>query len=469
MTKWQSYFRCAIYTTINIILYALSLGNYTWLEGRISGGQFSNWAKRFKYRPSHIAIPTTEAEIVELVKKSKKIRVVGSGHSFNSGIVTDETLLSLDEYCGVVHKDLTQKQMTFKAGTRVRDVTKILREHGLAFKALPSHDAQSIAGIISTDVHGTGRDWGFVSELVEKIKIVDGHGDVHQCTSEDDLFKAAIGGVGAVGIIVEVTVQAVDSFHVEQKFWMDDLSTVEANLDDLIEANDHVSLYIFPFTNKCQVNTWNKTEEEKSFLGDFREFVVISLDAFVAGWFGNLLAHAGLLPRTSSLGYGLKKGADLVLESHKAFNRSIYHLHQELEFAIPYEKSIEVWRQLIELYESLYTESKGLPYILFEVRFTPEGHNRTLIGAGRERRSTWIDLVCNDSAGFEAYYEAAEAELLKMDARPHLGKYCQQFAYDRLAQLHQKKFVQFCHLKARHDPEGKFRNHFTERLFIKKG
>jgi hypothetical protein len=45
--------------------------------------------------------------------------------------------------------------------------------------------------------------------------------------------------------------------------------------------------------------------------------------------------------------------------------------------------------------------SKGLPYTLFEVRFTLAGHDRTLIGTGRERRSTWLDLVCNDSAGFE--------------------------------------------------------------------
>ena len=467
MMKWRTYFRCAFHSTLNIILYAITFGHYIWLEGRISGGKFSNWAKRYQYRPANIAYPATETEIVALVKEAKKIRVCGSGHSFNSGIKTEETLVSLDNYSGVVHKDLENKQMTFKAGTRVRDVSKILWENGLAFGALPSHDAQSIAGILSTDVHGTGRDWGFVSEAAVKLKIIDGKGDVHECGPEDDLYKAAIGGIGAVGIISEVTVQAVERFYVEQKFWIDDLEKVEANLDKLIEENDHVSLYIFPFTNKCQVNSWNRTEKKKSTLGDFREFVAISLDSFFGAWFGNLLSYTGLLPRLSTIGYGLKKGVDLVLESPAAFNRTIYHLHQELEFAIPYEESIQTWRHFIQLYEDLYEQ--GLPYVLFEVRFTPAGHKRTLLGPGRERRSTWIDLICNDSAGYEIYYQAAEEEIKKIGARPHLGKYCNCWDQNLLYQLHQDNFMRFCHAKETHDPERKFVNAFTKRLFEVEG
>ena len=88
-----------------------------------------------------------------------------------------------------------------------------------------------------------------------------------------------------------------------------------------------------------------------------------------------------------------------MLESSRAFNRTIYHLHQELEFTLPFEETFEKCRRFVELYERMYPS--GLPYTLFEVRFTPEGHDLTLIGAGRDRRSTWIDLVCNDSCGFE--------------------------------------------------------------------
>ncbi len=106
-----------------------------------------------------------------------------------------------------------------------------------------------------------------------------------------------------------------------------------------------------------------------------------------------------------------------------------------------------------------------MPYTIFEVRFTPAGHDRTLIGAGRERQSAWIDLVCNDSAGFEKYYATAESHLKNNGMRPHLGKYCESIDSSDLERLHPEHFVKFKQLVEQHDPEGKFSNDFTLRLF----
>jgi len=77
------------------------------------------------------------------------------------------------------------------------------------------------------------------------------------------------------------------------------------------------------------------------------------------------------------------------------------------------------------------------------VRFTPAGHDRTLIGAGRERRSTWIDLVCNDSAGFEKYDAAAETDFKRDGVRPHLGKYCESIDRSDLKRVHREFLVSF--------------------------
>jgi hypothetical protein len=353
-----------------------------------------------------------------------------------------------------------------RGGTRVRDVVKLLAQDGLAFAALPSHDAQSVAGILATDVHGTGRDWGFVSSSVVRLKLLDGNGDLIMCEPGDDLFKAAVGGLGAVGIILEVTVQAVPRFNIDQRVDICDLQEVRRSLDTLVATNDHFSLYLFPFTDQCQVNTWNHTDRPHSWGADIREFCNISLDALLAAWVGNLLAYTKLLPlseRWSRLSYLVRRGSNLVLESDCAYNRTIYHLHQELEFTVPYEATFEVCDRLLKLYEDLY--SSGLPYTLFEVRFTPAGHNRTLIGAGRERRSTWIDIVCNDSDGFETYYAAAVHLIKELGGRPHLGKYCNGFDVEYLQKLHGEYFQTFQHVMVQHDPPGKFSNAFTERLF----
>jgi hypothetical protein len=359
---------------------------------------------------------------------------------------------------------LKKKQIAVKAGTRVRDVVKMLHDDNLAFGALPSHDAQSVGGILSTDVHGTGRDWGFVSQWVVSLKIIDGNGELKECQPGDDLFKAVIGGVGAVGIITEVVIQAFDCFNVEQRFEMKDLSFVESNFDKLMQSNEHLSLYLFPFSDKCQISTWNRTERKKSFLGPLREFFAISLDALLSAWFGNFMAYTGLLPTLATLAYGLKRGTNLVLESNKAFNRTIYHLHQELEFTVDYEQTFEVCRRFLSLYEQIY-QAEQLPYTLLEVRFTPAGHDRTLIGAGRDRRSSWIDIICNDSHGFEKYYAAAEQEIKKIAGRPHLGKFGVTFDKNYMASLHREHFDKFLELRHRHDPENKFANVFTRRLF----
>jgi hypothetical protein len=62
--KLAGYFRVAFATTFNIILNALTLGRYVWLEGRVRNGVFRNWAGRFRYTPKNFVQPTTEAEIV---------------------------------------------------------------------------------------------------------------------------------------------------------------------------------------------------------------------------------------------------------------------------------------------------------------------------------------------------------------------------------------------------------------------
>lgn len=462
--KSRGYIYVTFATTLNIILYALTFGRFIWLEGRVKAGSYRNWCRRFRYRPANYVQPTTEQEIISLVKGAGGIRLTGAGHSFNEGIVADRTLVSLDSYTGLLWLDRVNMEAAFKGGTRVRDVSRMLLKQGLAIGALPSHDAQSIAGIISTDVHGTGRDWGFVSEWVKAIKLIDGNGEVHVCKPEDELFKAAIGGIGAVGIITEVVLRAVPRFNLEQRVQMSTRTDLKQNFQKLFKANRHMSLYLYPFTDNCQINTWNPTTQPQSFLGPLREFISISKDALLSSWAGGLMADTGLLPKLSPFAYGFKRGTDLVLESFKGFNRTIYHLHEELEFTVPFDDELfKMCERFIELYEQMYLKEK-LPYTLFEIRFTPRGHDMTLIGAGRERASMWINLCCNDSGRFEEFYAAAEKLMREVGARPHLGKYSLSFDKNDLFNVHGEHFTRFTRLADQHDPAGKFLNVFTRRI-----
>ena len=466
MSRWLSYLRSASFTTANVVAYAATDGRFVLLEGRLRGRKFHNWALRYRHEPEEFLRPTTQAQIIALIRRSRRLRVVGSGHSFNSGIVSDQVLVSLDDYAGLVRFDAATHQVTVRGGTRVRDVVKIMLDRGLAFTALPSHDAQSIAGILSTDVHGTGRDWGFVSQSVVGLTVIDGTGQVHRCTPDDDLFRAAIGGVGAVGIITEVTVQGVPRFAIRQRTRIEEVAQVRQTLPQLLAGHDHLSLYLFPYADHCQVNTWDRSTEPTTPGGELKEFINISADALLAAWVGDLIAHTGLLRLArhwSRLGYLIRRGTQLILESDNAHNRTMYHLHQELEFTVPYERTFEICDALLALYQQMYAD-RPLPYLLLEVRFTPADHDLSLIGPGTGRRSTWIDLIINDTEGFERFYAAAVELIKSVSGRPHLGKYTEGFDADDLQQLYGERFRQFRQLVAQHDPDGKFSNSFTRRM-----
>ena len=66
--KFIDYFRVGLATTYNIIVNALSLGRYLWLEGRVRNDVFRNWAGRFRHRPKQFIQPNSEKEIVELTQ-----------------------------------------------------------------------------------------------------------------------------------------------------------------------------------------------------------------------------------------------------------------------------------------------------------------------------------------------------------------------------------------------------------------
>jgi L-gulono-1,4-lactone dehydrogenase len=70
--RFLSYLKVALLTTSNIFLNAVTLGRYVWLEGRVRRGVFMNWARRFRYAPRRFVRPTTEREIVELVRNSRR-------------------------------------------------------------------------------------------------------------------------------------------------------------------------------------------------------------------------------------------------------------------------------------------------------------------------------------------------------------------------------------------------------------
>ena len=77
---------------------------------------------------------TTNRSWLELVRASRSVRVVGSGHSFNDALVSEGLTVSLDRLTGIVDIDPATRRVTVRGGTRLRDLTAALWDRGLALR-----------------------------------------------------------------------------------------------------------------------------------------------------------------------------------------------------------------------------------------------------------------------------------------------------------------------------------------------
>ncbi len=470
LIRYPSFLVSAARTVANSLLYLTGVRRKPMLlEGRNKRGLYQNWSGDRTHR-ARWAEPSDEAELADVIRSATTVRVVGSGHSFNDALTSDGSTVSLDRMSGIVAVDAATLQARVRAGTRLRDLTAELADRGLALRSLASHDAQSIGGILATDVHGTGREPAHLSDQVVALRLVDGRGTVHALSRDDDLFRAAIGGLGAVGIITEVTVQCVEAFNLAQNTDVRPLDWARANLDRLMGDHEHVSFYAYPFTRKVHVHTWTRTDESPTVGARVREALNEAKAAVAAAVIGDGAAHLGILRFSAPIAMRLQAPVSLVHPAHEAFNRTQYHLHQELELAVPRDR---VWRdlgELIELYEQIYRRPKRkggerLPFLLVEVRFSPAGHDTTLLGAGVERDTAWLCLCCNQSGAVGRYFDAVEQWARTNDARVHLGKWCESFDVNDIARMHGDRLTRFRRIQAEADPHGRFVNPFIERLF----
>lgn len=141
---------------------------------------WTNWAGCETAHPTAVLRPETTGAVRDAVldaaRRGRRLKVVGAGHSFSGLAVTDGVLLSLDRLSGIVAVDGPTAdrgaEVTFLAGTRLRDVPGLLRPHGLALANQGDVDPQSLAGAVSTGTHGTGLGFTGFAGMVRRFRTV---------------------------------------------------------------------------------------------------------------------------------------------------------------------------------------------------------------------------------------------------------------------------------------------------------
>ncbi|HJL82447.1 MAG TPA: FAD-binding protein, partial [Acidimicrobiales bacterium] len=225
------------------------------MSGITSDGSWSNWAGNQRSTPARVERPRNEVDVVALVKAAaadgRRVKVVGAGHSFTAIARTDDVLVTLDDMGAVVGIDHDTGQVRVEAGARLFNLNPQLHAAGLAMPNLGDIAYQSVAGAASTSTHGTGLGFASIAAGVVGMRLVAGDGTVVVLGPHDDpdLLEVARVGLGALGIVTEVTLQCVPAFNlhaVEEVLPADD---VLDSFDEMAATTDHIEFFWMPHTD----------------------------------------------------------------------------------------------------------------------------------------------------------------------------------------------------------------------------
>jgi FAD/FMN-containing dehydrogenase len=145
----------------------------------------------------------------------------------------------------VLELDSQAKTVTVEAGATWRQLQEFLDPKDLSPKIMQSFSNFTIGGSISVNCHGDYVGLGPIVESVRSLRLVLADGSVVTASRDEnrDLFSAAVGGYGGVGVIVEATLDLADNSRLERITHRMKISNYPAWHDANILKADNVVLH----------------------------------------------------------------------------------------------------------------------------------------------------------------------------------------------------------------------------------
>ncbi len=164
--------------------------------------------------------PKTINEIVVAIQTTTGPISIGGGKYSMGGQTAFENSLHIDmrSFNQVIKLDTVKKQVTVQAGIRWRDLQKIIDPHNLSIKIMQTYSNFTVGGAISVNCHGRYIGHGPIISSVIALKIITASGEIIDASREknQEIFRAAIGGYGGIGVIAEATLQLTENTKVER-------------------------------------------------------------------------------------------------------------------------------------------------------------------------------------------------------------------------------------------------------------
>ena len=428
--------------------------------------RWSNWAGNQQTGSVLVSKPQTESELQQVVQNAqtsgRRVKAVGSGHSFTAIAVAEEVLVDLSKYDEILAIDKINQTVTVQSGIQLSKLNQALYENSLAMQNLGDIAYQTIAGAISTSTHGTGAKFTGIANQVVALRVVLADSSIVECSANvnAELFSCARVGLGAIGLISTVTLKVVPAFNlavIEEPMRVDD---VLQNLDLHVDSNDHFEFFWVPHTGWALTKRNNRNNlpvEPMSKMSHWYSKTLMENYAFGAVCMLGK-ARPSLIPKLAKAlpSSGRNEYSDA---SHKVFASKRIIKFYEMEYAIPREACAEALNRV----RRMVTDSGFFLNFPVEVRFTAP--DEIPLSTASNRESAYIAVHIYKGMNYVPYFTEVESIMNSYQGRPHWGKLHFQNA-STLASRYPQWDV-FQSVRNQVDPKRMFSNQYLETVLGK--
>ncbi|MDE2463904.1 MAG: FAD-binding protein [Alphaproteobacteria bacterium] len=430
------------------------------------GGRWNNWSGGVRCTPRHVIAPREEVELAAAIRTATGcVRAPGTGHSFTPVCASDDTMLDLAAFRGLLAADTAAQTATFSAATPLWAVGPALHAKGLALANMGDIDRQTLAGVVATGTHGTGRTLGSLSAQVSGFRLITADGEVLNCSADEnpEVFELGRVSIGTFGVMSQITIKALPAYRLVERNFALPIEELFERLDSLIAENRHFEFFWFPYANKAVCKSLNLTEDDAPAPRSAEEMYargeasgLLYMNTFAA--INEVLPFAPfLLEWTHRLFSRLMPGPDKVRWSYEIFPSPRTVRFNEMEYAIAIEDGPACLKEVVRTIRAKRINT-GFP---IEYR-TVKGDDIPL-SPFYGRDSATVAVHQYRSVNTEALFSACEAIFRQFGGRPHWGKRHTRTAAE-LEQIY-PHYDRFVRMRAQLDPKGRFLNAHLRALF----
>jgi xylitol oxidase len=410
-----------------------------------------NWAGNLTFSTPDVFYPHSVEEVQELVKRSPKLRVLGSRHSFNRIADSEHTLISTSKLNKVLSLDEEALTVTVEAGITYGALCTWLHEKGYALHNLASLPHISVAGSVATATHGSGVGNGNLSTAVTMLEMVMADGSIRRLSKDQhgDQFAAIVVGLGAFGVVTKLSLTVKPRFQMQQYVYEHlPLAQLTQHFHEVMSAAYSVSL--FTDWQQDSINeVWIKT-----MVGEGIDFTQMPLFFGATAAAHNLHPIAGVSAENCTDQLGLAGPWYDRLPHFKMGFMPSNGEELQSEYFVPQHHAVEALQAIAGLATQI-----GPHLLISEIRSIAA--DELWLSPCYQRHCIAFHFTWKQhTEEVMQRLPLIEGALAPFQARPHWGKLFTmppQSLDERF-----EKMAAFKNLAAQYDPQGKFRNRFLE-------